>query len=119
VIGFEIDGRISAVEADAAADYFNAALKEDRPLRVLGKVKHLRGAEIGAFLNSGFLKMKLGLLGRLERYAIVGGPSWLGPWVTAMDKLTKGEIRRFKASEEPQAWQWLGAQPRSHHPLVS
>jgi len=119
VIGFEIDGRISAVEAEAAVAFFNAALEEDRPLRLLGKVKHLGGAEIGAFIDRGFLKMKLGLLGRLERYAIVGGPSWLGPWVTAVAKLAKGDIRHFKASEEPQAWQWLGAQPKSHHPLVS
>ncbi|MGA9580851.1 MAG: STAS/SEC14 domain-containing protein [Allosphingosinicella sp.] len=119
VIGFEIDGRISAVEADAVVDYFNAALEGDRPLRLLGKVKHLDGAELDAFFDRGFLKMKYDLLGRLDRYAIVGGPAWLRAWVTVLDKLTKAEIRHFKASDEPVAWQWLGAQPRRRRPLVA
>jgi hypothetical protein len=119
VIGFEIDGRISAVEADAVVDYFNAALGEDRPLRLLGKMKHIGGAELGAFFDRGFLKLKHDILGRLDRYAIVGGPGWLRAWVTALDKLTKADIRHFKASDEPLAWQWLGAEPRRLHPLVS
>lgn len=119
VIGFEIDGRISAVEADAVVEYFNAALEADRPLRLLGKLKHLDGAELGAFFDRAFLKMKHDILGRLDRYAIVGGPAWLRAWVRALDKLTMADIRHFKSSEEPLAWQWLGAQPRTHRPLVS
>jgi stage II sporulation SpoAA-like protein len=119
VIGFEIDGRISAVEAEAAVDYFNAVLEGDRPLRLLGKMNHLDGAELGAFFDRAFLKLKYNILGRLDRYAIVGGPAWLRAWVTALDKLTKAEIRHFRASDEPVAWQWLDAQPTRHHPLVS
>ena len=119
VIGFEVDGKISAVEADAAVDYFNAALEQDRPLRLLGKMKRIGGAELGAFFDRSFLKLKLDILGRLDRYAIVGGPAWLRMWVTALDKLMKADIRHFKASDEPLAWQWLGAEPRRFHPLVS
>ncbi|MGD9636464.1 MAG: STAS/SEC14 domain-containing protein, partial [Pirellulales bacterium] len=39
VLGFELNGRISAADAEFAADYFNKALAEDRPLRLLGRVK--------------------------------------------------------------------------------
>lgn len=118
VIGFEVDGKISAVEAEAVVDYFNAALEQDRPLRLLGKMKHIGGAELGAFFDRAFLKLKYDILGQLDRYAIVGGPAWLRTWVTALDKLTKADIRHFKASDEPLAWQWLGAEPRRLHPLV-
>lgn len=119
VIGFEIDGKISAVEAEAVVAYFDAALKGDGPLRLLGKMKHIGGAEFGAFFDRAFLRVKYNILGRLDRYAVVGGPAWLRVWVTALDKLTKADIRHFKASEEPQAWQWLGAEPKRLHPLVS
>lgn len=119
VIGFEIDGKISAVEAEAVVEYFDAALKGDGPLRLLGKMKHIGGAEFGAFFDRAFLKVKYDILGRLDRYAVVGGPGWLRVWVTALDKLTKADIRHFKASDEPLAWQWLGAEPRRLHPLVS
>lgn len=119
VIGFEIDGKISAVEAQAAADYFKGVLEGSRPLRLLGKMKHFGGAELGAFFDRALVKMKYDILGRLDRYAIVGGPSWLRAWVTALDKLTEADIRHFMASEEPRAWQWLGAKPIGRHPLVS
>ena len=119
VIGFEIDGKISAVEAEAVVEYFDAALKGDGPLRLLGKMKHIGGAEFGAFFDRAFLRVKYNILGRLDRYAVVGGPAWLRVWVTALDKLTKADIRHFKASDEPLAWQWLGAEPKRLHPLVS
>lgn len=119
VIGFEIDGKISAVEAEAVVEYFDAAFKGDGPLRLLGKMKHIGGAEFGAFFDRAFLSVKHDILGRLDRYAVVGGPAWLRVWVTALDKLTKADIRHFKASDEPLAWQWLGAEPKRLHPLVS
>ena len=37
VFGFELDGRISAADAEAAADYFNKALDRKRPLRLLAR----------------------------------------------------------------------------------
>lgn len=119
VIGFEIDGKISTVEADAVVEYFESALEGGRPLRLLGKMKHLAGAEFGAFFDGDFLKMKWDILARLDRYAVVGGPGWLRAWVSALDRLTKAEIRHFKASDEPLAWQWLGAQPKRLHALVA
>ena len=119
VIGFEVNGKISAVEAAAAVDYYNDALEEGRPLRLLGKMKHIGGAELGAFFDRAFLKLKRDILGRLDRYAIVGGPAWLRGWVAALDELAKADIRHFKASDEALAWQWLGAEPRGHRPLVA
>lgn len=113
VLGFELNGRISAADAEFAAEYFNKALAEDRPLRLLGRVKCIDGAELGALLGHKYLAMKVGMLKRLERYAIVGGPAWLCAWVSALDPLVSAELRHFPADEEAEAWDWLGARPQA------
>lgn len=112
VLGFELNGRISAADAEAAADYFNKALAEDRPLRLLARVKCIDGAELGALFGHKYLEMKIGMLKHLERYAIVGGPLWLCAWVSALDPLVGVELRHFAADEEDRAWAWLEARPK-------
>lgn len=112
VLGFELNGRISAADAEFAADYFNRALAEDRPLRLLGRVKCIDGAELGALLGHKYLAMKVGMLKHLQRYAIVGGPSWLCAWVSALDPLVSAELQYFPADKERDAWEWLGAHPK-------
>lgn len=111
VLGYEIDGRVCAADAEAVADYFNEALSRQRPLRLLGRIKNLEGAELGPLLGHKFLEMKIGMLKRVERYAVVGGPSWLCAWVQALDPLVPVELRHFPADKEADAWAWLGAAP--------
>lgn len=112
VLGFELNGRIGAADAEAVADYFNAALAHKRPLRLLGRVKNVEGAELGALFGHKYLQMKVGMLNHVERYAVVGGPLWLCAWVCALDPLVGTELRHFPADREAEAWAWLGAQPR-------
>lgn len=118
VIGFELDGRISTADAEAAAGYFNKALARKRPLRLLGRVKNIEGAELGALFGHKYLQMKVGMLDRVERYAVVGGPLWLCAWVSALNPLVSCELRHFGGDQEAQAWAWLGATPKEERPLV-
>lgn len=112
VLGFELDGRIGAADAEAAADYFNRALAEGRPLRLLARVKCIDGADLGALFGHKYLAMKVGMLKHLERYAVVGGPEWLCAWVSTLDPLVGAALRYFPAEREAEAWDWLGARPK-------
>lgn len=112
VLGYEVDGRIGAADAEAVADYFNAALGRERPLRLLGRIKRIEGAELGALLGHKYLQIKVGMLDRVERYAIVGGPIWLCAWIQALDPLVSADLRHFPADKEAEAWDWLGARPK-------
>lgn len=119
VLGFELDGRISTADAAAAADYFNTALDRKRPLRLLGRVKNIEGAELSALFGHKYLQMKVGMLERVERYAVVGGPIWLCAWISALDPLVSCELRHFGADQEAQAWAWLGAHPKDERARVA
>jgi len=119
VLGFALDGKISAAEAEAIAEHFNNSLERGRPLRLLGRVGQIEGAELGALFGHKYLEMKIGMLERVERYAVVGGPIWLCAWVAALDPILKMDLRHFPADEEARAWAWLGARPQSENPLVA
>lgn len=119
VVGFQLDGKIGADEVDEVAAYFEAAMERDRPLRILGRIRHLGGIEPEALCSSDYFAMKLHALQKVERYALVGGPAWLGAWIALVDPLVKMEVRHFAAEDEALAWSWLGAQPKAERPLAA
>lgn len=119
VIGFELDGKITAEEADRAAEYFTKAAERGWPLRLLGRISHIGGAALKSYVDPDYLRMKLRVFDRLERYAIVGGPAWLAAWVALLDPLLKAEIRHFAREDEALAWEWLGARPKDERPLAA
>jgi hypothetical protein len=117
VIGYEIDGRLSAPEMKAIADHLVGKLDPARPVRVLARVRRLELPELGGF-DAKYLEMKRRAFSSVERYAIVGGPAWLAHWASFLDALTKADIRHFDPAREAEAWEWLGAQPRSERELA-
>lgn len=118
VIGFELDGKLTTAEIEATAAYFDAALASSQPLRVLGRIRRIGGFELGGLFNRSFIDMKLGVLRRLERYALVGAPDWLQAWARGLAPLANAEILCFDAEEEELAWSWLGAEPVGEKALV-
>lgn len=119
VLGYELNGKVTAAELHAVSTQLNAIMDEGRPLRLLKRIKRLQGFEPAGLFDREYLAMKRGALERVERYAIVGGPDWLASWIKVLDPLFKTEIRHFKAEEEALAWAWLGAEPKQERPLVA
>jgi hypothetical protein len=94
-------------------------LGEDRPRGLLVRIRRLEGFEPSCLLDREYLAMKLGLLHQLERYAVVGGPSWLARWIKVLDPLFRIDIRHFELEDETLAWAWLGAEPRQLQSLIA
>lgn len=119
VVGFELDGKIGAEEIATTIDYFDKVMAQDRPLRLLGRIRHIDGIEARALINSEYIRMKFRALERVERYALVGGPTWYRKWVAVFEPLLKMEIRCFEAAQEADAWAWLDAEPMAERELAA
>lgn len=112
VIAFELTGRVSAEAMEKAVKEISARMDEvDGPIRMLGRFRNFRMPEPGAMLDSGYLRMKLSALRKVERYAIVGGPGWFDKYIGMIGPLLRFDIRHFEAADEAAAWQWLEAEP--------
>jgi hypothetical protein len=119
VFGFEIEGRPGAIELKALVDHSEELLRQNSTLRVLARLKHFDGVAIGGILDRELIDVKRRSLSQVERFAIIGGPDWLGAWLSVLDSVFKIEIRHFELTDETKAWDWLGAQPISERPLLS
>jgi hypothetical protein len=109
---FVWNGRISAEDAVEFEKALQPALERQGKIRLLGRIEHLGGIAAGAITESGLLALKRALLRKVERYAIVGGPSWLKRYVAFLRPWTKIEVRFFDSAVEDDAWTWLEARPR-------
>lgn len=112
VLGFEVDGVISAAELPLLIDQVNAVLQRHDKVRMLARIKHFGGVDPAALMQSGLVSMKLAAIQKMERYAIVGAPGWMNRAVATINPVFPDlDMRTFPADGEAEAWAWLGAGP--------
>ena len=108
---FVWDGNISVEDMAAFVRELKPKIAEHGRARLLARIENLGGLVPGAVTESGLLPLKQSLFRQVERYAIVGGPAWLGRYVRVARSLSGIEMRHFDATGEHEAWIWIGAQP--------
>jgi hypothetical protein len=110
-VAFAWDGTVSTAEAAEVMRACERALERSEHIRMFARIDKLSGITPGAFMQSGLAKLKWRLRHKIERYAIVGGPSWLPRWVATLRDWTGIDLRHFDISDERSAWAWLEAEP--------
>jgi len=111
VIAYEVNGRVNEKDIDEAVKVMNEAYKTNDKVRVFGLLSNLKGFDVRAVARRDLFDLKSTALRKVERYAIVGAPTWLGNFLELIRPMFNTEIRVFDGSEEKEAWEWLGAQP--------
>ncbi|TYO88793.1 STAS/SEC14 domain-containing protein [Oceanicella actignis] len=111
VVAFEIDGRLTLADIDHVAPILQAAWQAHDRIRLLGRVRDWRGFDAEVLFSARTAAMKLGALRHVERYALVGGPSWLARWIELAAPFAPMELRWFPAEREDEAWAWVGTRP--------
>lgn len=110
VLAYAIDGSVTAADMDKAVAEFGPRVESGSvPLRGFARIGDLDIPSFSALLRQRYFDLKTDTLGRLERYAVVGGPEWLRTAIKATAPLLTFEIRHFEPSQEAEAWQWIGA----------
>ncbi|MEE4153191.1 MAG: STAS/SEC14 domain-containing protein [Erythrobacter sp.] len=107
IAAFELTGRIDAAAAERALALIEQRLSAPDCSRLLVVVKHWHGFDAALLLKTDLYSRKLDLIDRLERYAIVGGPEWLGAMAETFGKVIKPRIKAFDLDELDEALGWL------------
>jgi hypothetical protein len=110
-VAFAWNGTIAAKDAAEVVAAIEQAIERHGMVRLFGRMDRLGGIAAGAFTQTRLLALKRRARRKVERYAIVGGPRWLGRWIAAVRALFKVELQHFDAADEGAAWAWLEAQP--------
>jgi SpoIIAA-like len=109
---FEWKGRLTRADIERAIETLRPAFESNASVRLLARIEDMGGVAPDALLQSGLFSLKLLGLRKLQRYAVVGGPSWLTRYIQVLRGVLARDIRHFTRDREREAWSWLEAQPR-------
>lgn len=108
IAAFEVTGRLDREESERGIAIVRARMEDPDCSRLMMVIRNWHGFDVDAMFSSQVVGGKLDLIGRLDRYAIVGGPDWIGGMASVIGKLLKPDIRAFDLDEQDEALEWLG-----------
>ena len=110
VLAYSIDGTMSKADMEQAIATLEPRLaRELGPISVLGRFGEVRFSDPAGFFDERYIRFKKDTLARVERYAIVGGPTWLQLMIEATAPFVPFDLRYFQKTDEAAAWEWIGA----------
>jgi hypothetical protein len=107
IAAFELSGRLDSAESAHAIAMVEKRLTDPQCRRLLMVITSWHGFDVQLLFDFGLMRSKMHLIDEIDRYAIVGGPDWLGGTAQMMGALVKPEIRAFDLDERDEAMAWL------------
>jgi hypothetical protein len=109
VFAVEIAGRISASDVENIYGLLEGAYQLHDKIDMLVRIADYDGVDWNAALRDVGLLRKTRTLKHIRRYAVVGGPGWMGTMIGFFDPFFSIEMKHFTAEKEAEAWAWIGA----------
>ncbi len=107
IAAFQLAGRLDSAESARAIAMVEERLKAPECRHLMMVIKSLHGFDAQLLFDFGLMRSKMHLIYEIDRYAIVGGPDWLGGTAQMMGALVKPQIRAFDDDEQDKALAWL------------
>ncbi|WP_298306681.1 STAS/SEC14 domain-containing protein [uncultured Erythrobacter sp.] len=107
VAAFEVVGRLDGPESDRGIAMVEERLNDPQCSKLMMVIRHWHGFEAELLFTPKLMASKLRLIDKIDRYAVVGGPSWVGSVAQTIGMLIKPEIKAFKLDEQDEALEWL------------
>jgi hypothetical protein len=111
VYAFRITGEIEPEDLRHMAETMNLAFDTHASISMLLIFDPYDGAQAGAGLDMETLTSQFRSITKVDKYAVVGAPSFASTMINVMDKIMPVDARTFTADEEALAWQFVGTQP--------
>lgn len=109
VFAYEVDGHVTEKDVAETVSELKSLFERKEKVNVLAKMKNFGGFDLSALLNDDLYRVKLQSLSKVERYAVVGAPTWMRNFLELIDPAFKLKIRVFDIEDENSAWEWVGA----------
>jgi hypothetical protein len=109
VVAYEIDGRVTEEDVKESVKELKSKFEQHEKINILVRMKNFKGYDLAALLNDELYRVKYQSLSKVERYAVIGAPTWMRNFLELIDPAFKVKIQVFDADEEEAAWEWVGA----------
>jgi len=109
IAAFQLAGRLDSAESERGIAMVEARLNDPACSKLMMVIQSWHGFEAELLFDFGLMRSKMGLINEIDRYAIVGGPDWLGGTAQVMGALIKPKIRAFDLDDQDDAVTWLSS----------
>ena len=109
VLAFEACGHLQASDIENIYGLLEGACQLHPKIDVLLRMRDYDGIDWNAMARDWTLLGRSRAIKHIRRYAVVGGPSWIGATIGIFKPFFSLEMRHFDAAEEREAWEWIGA----------
>ena len=109
VFAYEVDGRVTPDDIRETVKEMKSHFDRNEKVNVLARMSGYKGFDLSALLIDDLYRMKYHALSKVERYAVVGAPTWMRNFLELIDPAFRVKIRVFESEQENAAWEWIGA----------
>lgn len=109
VFAYEINGRVTEKDIEDAVNELKDLFERKEKVNVLARMKDFAGFDLSALLNDDLYRVKYQALSHVDRYAVVGAPTWMRNFLELIDPAFRLKIKVFDIENENDAWEWVGA----------
>ncbi|MGN6464151.1 MAG: STAS/SEC14 domain-containing protein [Rhizobiaceae bacterium] len=109
VFAFDIVGHITAADVENIYGLLEGAYAIHDEIDMLVRIKDYDGVDWDAAMRDFGLLGKTHALKHIRKYAVVGGPGWVGPMISVFKPFFSISMKHFAADKETEAWRWIGA----------
>jgi len=111
IAAFQLAGRLDSAESERGIAMVEARLQDPDCSSLMMVIKGWHGFDAELLFDFGLMRSKINLINEIDRYAIIGGPDWIGGTAQIMGSLVKPKIRAFDLDDQDEAVAWLN-EPR-------
>ncbi|HVW57412.1 MAG TPA: STAS/SEC14 domain-containing protein [Rhizobiaceae bacterium] len=115
VLAFEACGRLDVADVENIYGLLEGACQLHPKIDVLLRIRDYEGIDWTAIARDWTLLGRNRAIRHIRRYAVVGGPGWIGATIGLFKPFFSLEMRHFDAAEEGAAWEWIGAREIPEH----
>ncbi|MEP7074456.1 MAG: STAS/SEC14 domain-containing protein [Acidobacteriota bacterium] len=109
VFAYEINGRVTEEDIRDTVKELKSFFEGDGKGNVLARIKNFDGFDFYGLFNDDLYRIKYQALSHVDKYAVVGPPSWMRNALELIGPIFDMKLRVFDTDQEADAWEWVGA----------
>ncbi|MEN0001411.1 MAG: STAS/SEC14 domain-containing protein [Pseudomonadota bacterium] len=111
LIVFEVRDKMRNADAQAVFGFLDAAYQAYGKVDLMVIIREFEGFELGILFDAQNWKSKSTSIARINKYAVVGGPSFVAATAQFIGSFLPVDIKTFVLDDVEDAWAWVGARP--------
>jgi len=109
VFAYDVNGRITERDIEELVRELKTIYERKEKVNLLGRLTNYKGFDVSALLNDDLYRFQFQTFSKVDKYALVGAPTWLRNLLELVDPALRLKIKVFEPEDEQAAWDWVEA----------